>query len=150
MIVQIFSFTTSLTYQLDKDFVSELCVCRMEKLRLGTRAGKVKTIGALLCVTGAMITGLVKGKEFYIGHHHIDSHTNAETSHPHWARGTILLVASSLSYSSWFIAQVYIFVHTFSFPFFFFWFGGEGVVLINSYSSAIPDSYVCLFNSLIH
>ncbi|PON83703.1 Plant-drug/metabolite exporter [Trema orientale] len=81
-------------------------ITRMEQLRLGTRAGKVKTIGAILCVTGALTTSLYKGKEFYIGHHNIESHTSTPIPHAHWARGTIMLVGSSLSYSSWFIAQV--------------------------------------------
>ncbi|XP_062074825.1 WAT1-related protein At5g64700-like [Humulus lupulus] len=87
-------------------------ITRMERLRLGTKPGKVKTIGALLCVSGAIVTGLYKGKEFFIGHHHDESlsgHNNSSSamaSHSHWARGTILLVVSSLAYSSWFIVQV--------------------------------------------
>lgn len=99
---------------------------RIEKLKLKTRAGKVKTLGALLCVAGALTSSLYKGKEFHIGHHHVNSHVavKVETSDSHWARGTFLLVGSCLSYSSWFIVQVtsYIpalFTHFFTTIFFF-------------------------------
>ncbi|GMN44272.1 hypothetical protein TIFTF001_013472 [Ficus carica] len=79
----------------------------MEKLKQNTRAGQVKTLGALLCVAGALTSSLYKGKEFHIGHHHVNSHiaVKVETPDSHWARGTFLLVGSCLSYSSWFIVQ---------------------------------------------
>ncbi|PON83706.1 Plant-drug/metabolite exporter [Trema orientale] len=78
----------------------------LEKLELHTKAGKVKTIGALLCVAGALTTSLYKGKGLHIGHHHVNSHITAKTSDAHWARGTFMLVGSCLSYSAWFIVQV--------------------------------------------
>ncbi|EXB94721.1 Auxin-induced protein 5NG4 [Morus notabilis] len=81
-------------------------ITRIEKLKLHTRAGKMKTLGALLCVAGALTTSLYKGKEFYIGHHHIESHITVKTADAHSARGTFLLVGSCLSYSTWFIVQV--------------------------------------------
>ncbi|KAM6586280.1 hypothetical protein CsatA_008885 [Cannabis sativa] len=79
-------------------------IIRMERLRLGSKEGKVKTIGALLCVSGALLTALYKGNEFFISNHH---HSPIIiTPHHHWTRGTIMLVASTLAYSSWFIVQV--------------------------------------------
>ncbi|KAF4398865.1 hypothetical protein G4B88_023459, partial [Cannabis sativa] len=81
-------------------------IIRMERLRLGSKEGKVKTIGALLCVSGALLTALHKGNEFFISNHHSDHHSPIITSHPHWTRGTIILLASTLAYSSWFIVQV--------------------------------------------
>ncbi|KAM6555311.1 hypothetical protein CsatB_002330 [Cannabis sativa] len=82
-------------------------IIRMERLRLGSKEGKVKTIGAFLCVSGALLTALYKGNEFFISNHHSDHHSSIIiTPHHHWTRGTIMLVASTLAYSSWFIVQV--------------------------------------------
>ncbi|XP_060963610.1 WAT1-related protein At1g25270-like [Cannabis sativa] len=82
-------------------------IIRLERLRLGSKEGKVKTIGALLCVSGALLTALYKGNEFFISNHHSDHHSPIIiTPHHHWTRGTIMLVASTLAYSSWFIVQV--------------------------------------------
>ncbi|XP_060972002.1 WAT1-related protein At1g44800 [Cannabis sativa] len=82
-------------------------IIRMERLRLGSKEGKVKTIGALLCVSGALLTALYKGNEFFISNHHSDHHSPIIiTPHHHWTRGTIMLLASTLAYSSWFIVQV--------------------------------------------
>ena len=81
-------------------------MCRTEQLKLHTRAGKVKTLGALLCVAGALTTSLYKGHEFHIGHQHVGAHTVAEPTNAYWTRGTFLLVGSCLSYSTWFIVQV--------------------------------------------
>ncbi|KAM6555309.1 hypothetical protein CsatB_002328 [Cannabis sativa] len=79
----------------------------MERLRLGSKEGKVKTIGALLCVGGALLTALYKGNEFFISNHHSDHHSPIIiTPHHHWTRGTIMLLASTLAYSSWFIVQI--------------------------------------------
>ncbi|KAJ7959470.1 WAT1-related protein [Quillaja saponaria] len=82
-------------------------IFRMEKLRLKTWAGRVKTSGAILCVAGALTTTLYKGKAFYIGHHSDDdhSHTAAEASKNNWTRGTFFLVGSCLSYTTWYMLQ---------------------------------------------
>ncbi|KAF4398876.1 hypothetical protein G4B88_023470 [Cannabis sativa] len=98
-----------------RNVVAAICVAplayyfeiRMERLRLGSKEGKVKTIGALLCVSGALLTALYKGNEFFISNHHSDHHSPIIiTPHHHWTRGTIMLLASTLAYSSWFIVQV--------------------------------------------
>ncbi|KAF4347429.1 hypothetical protein G4B88_029901, partial [Cannabis sativa] len=95
-----------------RNVVAAICVAplayyfeiRMERLRLGSKEGKVKTIGALLCVSGALLTALYKGNEFFISHHH---HSPIIiTPHHHWTRGTIMLLASTLAYSSWFIVKL--------------------------------------------
>lgn len=85
----------------------------MEKLKLETWAGIAKSVGAILCVGGALITSLYKGKEFYIGHHNHHHHANnAVVAHKtHMLRGTFFLLGSCFSYTAWFIAQV-------CFPFF--------------------------------
>ncbi|XVF10211.1 hypothetical protein REPUB_Repub07fG0163100 [Reevesia pubescens] len=82
-------------------------VFRMEKLGLGSRAGKIKTMGALLCVGGALTTSLYKGKAFYLAHdHHFHRTTAMDVSKSHWTRGTFLLVGSCMCYATWYILQV--------------------------------------------
>ncbi|KAK7353467.1 hypothetical protein VNO80_18914 [Phaseolus coccineus] len=82
-------------------------ICRMERLGFGRWASKVKTVGATLCVGGALTTSLYKGKEFYIGlsRHHIHTAT-LDSSKTHMLRGTLFLLASCFSYTAWFIVQV--------------------------------------------
>ncbi|KAG5558944.1 hypothetical protein RHGRI_008780 [Rhododendron griersonianum] len=81
----------------------------MEKLRLGTRAGKVKTMGAILCVAGALTISLYKGKSFYIRHHSTHHKEISHNVQHNWTRGTVFLVLSVLSYATWFMVQVKLF-----------------------------------------
>ncbi|XP_040963493.1 WAT1-related protein At5g64700 isoform X2 [Gossypium hirsutum] len=84
----------------------------MEMLGLGSKAGKIKTVGAIICVGGALTTSLYKGKAFYLTHdHHPHYHSPAvaaamAVSSPHWTRGTFMLVGSCLCYATWYILQV--------------------------------------------
>ncbi|KAF7149361.1 hypothetical protein RHSIM_Rhsim03G0217300 [Rhododendron simsii] len=77
----------------------------MEKLRLGTRAGKVKTMGAILCAAGALTISLYRGKSFYIGHHSTHHKEISHNVQHNWTRGTVFLVLSVLSYATWFMVQ---------------------------------------------
>ncbi|XVF12785.1 hypothetical protein REPUB_Repub08aG0149600 [Reevesia pubescens] len=79
----------------------------MEKLRLGSRAGKIKTLGAILCVGGALTTSVYKGQAFYLSQdHHFHRPAAMDVSKSHWTQGTFMLVASCLCYSTWYILQV--------------------------------------------
>ncbi|KAF4356596.1 hypothetical protein F8388_006340 [Cannabis sativa] len=81
---------------------------KLERLNLHTKEGKVKCIGALMCVSGALITSLYKGKSYYIiSHHHTTnhSHTIPHTTHTNWPLGTLMLVGSCFSCSAWFLIQ---------------------------------------------
>ncbi|KAK4836557.1 hypothetical protein QYF36_024654 [Acer negundo] len=84
----------------------------IEKLKLDTIEGKFKTLGAILCVGGALATSLYKGKDIiHFGHpkiHHNSSSTiTVNISHRHhWTRGTFMLVGSVMSYASWYMVQV--------------------------------------------
>ncbi|TXG48484.1 hypothetical protein EZV62_024359 [Acer yangbiense] len=87
-------------------------ILRIEKLKLDTIEGKFKTLGAILCVGGALTTSLYKGKDIiHFGHpkiHHNSSSTikvNISQRH-HWTRGTFMLVGSVMSYASWYMVQV--------------------------------------------
>ncbi|KAL6122995.1 hypothetical protein ACLB2K_075518 [Fragaria x ananassa] len=78
-----------------------------EKLNLKIRAGKIKCLGVIVCVGGAITTSFYKGKAFYLIHHSYNHHRiTVDTTYAHWTRGTVLLVCSCLSYSTWFIGQV--------------------------------------------
>ncbi|XP_004516641.1 WAT1-related protein At5g64700-like [Cicer arietinum] len=84
-------------------------IFRMENLKIGTWVGKVKCIGAILCVGGALTTSLYKGKAFYIGHHSLQDAqmVSAVAAHQtHKLRGTLFLVGSCCSYTAWFVIQV--------------------------------------------
>jgi len=77
----------------------------MEKLMWQTWAGKAKSVGSILCVGGALVSSVYKGKEFYLGHH--NHHKNQTAPHKtHILYGTIFLICSCFSYTAWFIAQV--------------------------------------------
>ncbi|KAK4362835.1 hypothetical protein RND71_018076 [Anisodus tanguticus] len=78
-------------------------VLRVEKLRLKTKAGKVKLLGAMLCLAGALTITLYKGKVFYISHH--NKHQNFSKDHTNMLRGTLFLVCSIMSYGCWFLIQ---------------------------------------------
>ncbi|KAE8661981.1 hypothetical protein F3Y22_tig00113721pilonHSYRG00036 [Hibiscus syriacus] len=81
---------------------------RMEKLGLDSKAGKIKTMGAIICVGGALTTSLYKGKEFNLIHDHRHFHSPAamEVSSSNWTRGSFMLVGSCLCYAIWYILQV--------------------------------------------
>ena len=80
----------------------------MEKLHLKTTKGKVRIIGAMLCLAGALIISLYKGSLLISGQHQArhPTLTIPNKIKPDWTHGTILLVASVLSYATWFIVQV--------------------------------------------
>ncbi|KAI4325011.1 hypothetical protein MLD38_030446 [Melastoma candidum] len=79
-------------------------IARMETLDLKTTPGKVKVIGALLCIAGTVVTALYKGFSFHVGDRR-PSMSTSDGGTTHLARGTVMLVLSSLSYGSWYILQ---------------------------------------------
>ncbi|XP_047165029.1 WAT1-related protein At5g64700-like isoform X2 [Vigna umbellata] len=79
-------------------------ILRMEKLKWQTWVGKAKSVGSILCVGGASLGSLYKGKEFFLGHHLHRTHQTAPHK-THMLHGTIFLVCSCFSYTAWFIAQ---------------------------------------------
>ncbi|KAK7301014.1 hypothetical protein RJT34_11869 [Clitoria ternatea] len=106
---------TSATYAVNFLNLVPICtfftsmMCRMEKLKLKTWGGKAKSLGAILCVGGALVTSLYKGKEFYVGHnhaHHAMPKSAVGLHKTHMLQGTFFLVGSCFSYTTWFIVQV--------------------------------------------
>ncbi|XP_042978732.1 WAT1-related protein At5g64700-like isoform X2 [Carya illinoinensis] len=80
-------------------------IAGIEKMGLNTRAGKLKTMGAIVCLAGALTASLYRGQAFHLNHHSLHPHLVVKPSKAHWARGTFLLVASCFSYGAWFIVQ---------------------------------------------
>ncbi|KAG5122440.1 hypothetical protein JHK84_040780 [Glycine max] len=76
------------------------------KLEMHTWAGRVKCGGTILCVGGALVTSIYKGKEFYLGHqsHHVQTVVTAHKTH--MLRGTFILICFCFSYTAWFLVQV--------------------------------------------
>ncbi|PKU82047.1 WAT1-related protein [Dendrobium catenatum] len=64
----------------------------VERLRIRSSEGKIKLVGALLCVGGAVVFGVYKGKILHIW--------------PSHQRGSFLLICSCFSYAFWFVTQV--------------------------------------------
>ena len=79
--------------------------CRIERLRVCTRAGKIKIGGAILCLGGALTISLYKGTILHIGPHRKYEGATKGPQH-NYERGTLFLVASILSYATRFIMQV--------------------------------------------
>lgn len=88
---------------------------RLEKLSLQTTPGKVKIIGIVMGMGGAMVFNLYRGKEINVWSTHVDLlHTHGEPE-PHTAShrssqsllwGCMLSLGGCVSYSLWFIVQV--------------------------------------------
>ncbi|KAJ6851164.1 WAT1-related protein-like isoform X1 [Iris pallida] len=84
-------------------------VAGMEMLELSSRVGKIKVIGSLLCVGGAMTVSLYRGRALHIwpsDRSVIHLNFAKEEGMHHWLRGTLFLLCSCFSYAAWFIVQV--------------------------------------------
>ncbi|TKW35451.1 hypothetical protein SEVIR_2G373300v4 [Setaria viridis] len=82
---------------------------RAEKLMLTKRPGKMKLLGTLLCVCGAMVVSLFKGRRLHLWATRLLRSQAAATSptglHHGMVAGTLFLCGSCLSYALWFIVQ---------------------------------------------
>lgn len=89
-------------------------MCRLEKLRLGTKAGKAKVAGTLMGIGGAMILTFYKGVEINLWETHVNllktttstDHSPAAHQSGDRALGSLLAVCSCLCYALWLIIQV--------------------------------------------
>ncbi|KAB2628489.1 WAT1-related protein [Pyrus ussuriensis x Pyrus communis] len=93
-------------------FLVALCF-RMEKLALGTRTGRAKIVGTLVCVGGTMIFTFYKGHEIVIWSTDVNllrkySHQNSHVLHRNTRTqllGSVLALCSSISFALWLIFQ---------------------------------------------
>ncbi|RAL46342.1 hypothetical protein DM860_015335 [Cuscuta australis] len=79
-------------------------IFRIEKLRWNHKDGKVKIIGAVFCLAGALTTTFYKGKTFYLSNAHSHQLVSNQMNE-NWGRGTVFLTFSCLSYGLWFVTQ---------------------------------------------
>ncbi|XP_004288677.1 PREDICTED: WAT1-related protein At1g25270-like [Fragaria vesca subsp. vesca] len=92
-------------------YITAICF-RLEKLTLGSHAGKAKLVGTVVGIAGAMVFTFYKGPEFSIWSVHVDllrGHHPAPSS-SHGSTGSHLLGAffafgSAVAYSMWLIVQ---------------------------------------------
>ena len=88
---------------------------RLEKLALRTLAGKLKMAGTMVGIGGAMLFTLYRGVEIDLWSTHVNllHHDHQQHVAPSYQQsssrqviGTLLCLASSLSYAIWLIIQV--------------------------------------------
>ncbi|KAK9286181.1 hypothetical protein L1049_014564 [Liquidambar formosana] len=82
----------------------------MERLGFGTLAGKAKVLGTLMGIGGAMLLTFYKGVEIDIWSTQVDLLHNGQlrgghVTSPHKVLGSLLAVASCLSYAMWLVVQ---------------------------------------------
>nr|CAB3504348.1 unnamed protein product [Digitaria exilis] len=84
---------------------------RSEKLALQKWYGRMKFLGALLCMGGTLLVSLLKGRVLHIwptgllkGYQHANA-ASATDAHHNIVVGTLFLCGSCVAYSMWFITQ---------------------------------------------
>lgn len=82
---------------------------RLEKIRIKKLPSQAKVLGTLLTVGGAMLMTLYKGpivdfiRSSRGGHHEKATQATADLN---WVKGTLMLIASCVGWSGFFILQV--------------------------------------------
>ncbi|MBA0645180.1 hypothetical protein Goklo_013308, partial [Gossypium klotzschianum] len=80
---------------------------RLEKVNIGNKAGKAKVVGTLVCISGAMVLTLYKGRTLVGSSNSSDNNTTvvATKKKDRWGIGPIFPMASAVCFSSWFLLQ---------------------------------------------
>ncbi|KAM3352123.1 hypothetical protein ACQJBY_023788 [Aegilops geniculata] len=88
-------------------------ILRVERLKIATCPGKMKVIGAAICVGGTMVISMYKGKLLHLWPTHLlkpqlqsVGAASSVPDHHNMLIGTLFLAGSCLSYAFWFIIQV--------------------------------------------
>ncbi|TYI67812.1 hypothetical protein E1A91_D08G044700v1 [Gossypium mustelinum] len=79
----------------------------LEKVNIGNKAGKAKVVGTLVCISGAMVLTLYKGRTLVGSSNSSDNNTTvvAIKKKDRWGIGPIFPMASAVCFSSWFLLQ---------------------------------------------
>ncbi|KAL5572253.1 hypothetical protein UlMin_021850 [Ulmus minor] len=79
----------------------------LEKVNMKSKCGRAKILGTLVCVVGALILSLYRGKQLtHSGATENQVNTMVSPKKPkNWAAGSVLLAAGSCMWSSWFLMQ---------------------------------------------
>ncbi|XP_074266749.1 WAT1-related protein At2g37450-like [Silene latifolia] len=80
-------------------------LCGTEALQISTLSLKLKVLGTVLCVGGAVIISFYDGPSLIISRNNPHQKPLNPT---HFLRGTLLLIASCFEYAIWFVVQDYI------------------------------------------
>lgn len=83
-----------------------IILSRLEDVDVKNPRGVAKIIGTILSLTGALTMALYKGHAI----HSLQGapfHIRAKFVHKNWIKGSILAVASCISWSLWYIMQVH-------------------------------------------
>ncbi|CAN6165483.1 unnamed protein product [Urochloa humidicola] len=79
---------------------------KMERLQFATVNGSLKIVGVLASVGGTMVITFYKGYQLHLWNSILQYHKNEQTEIAiNHLRGTILLLASSFAYASWYLIQ---------------------------------------------
>lgn len=84
-------------------------MCRMEVVNLRNPRGMAKVLGTLISLAGITTMTLYKGPivRNLCRHPLIHIRGNTTVHHENWLKGSVLSVASSITWSIWYIMQVY-------------------------------------------
>lgn len=86
-----------------------LYILRLERLNMGTSAGKAKVVGTVMGIGGAMMLTFYKNIEIHIWSTHVNLMPNIIKPHnvsPTKISGSFLAFGTCLSYSVWLVIQV--------------------------------------------
>lgn len=104
---------------LDYFFFFTILSNRLEAVDVKNPRGLAKIFGTVLSLTGALIMILYKGRTIQ-SLQGAPFHIGEKMAHNNWIKGSLLTVASCISWSLWYILQVYLstvkYIYTFSFP----------------------------------
>lgn len=87
---------------------------RLETVNIKCKGGKAKILGTFVCIGGALLLTLYKGKALFDGSHHqsavamrsaMDQASSTTRTTQKWTIGVIALIMGTLFWSFWFILQ---------------------------------------------
>ncbi|XP_031100748.1 WAT1-related protein At3g30340-like [Ipomoea triloba] len=78
---------------------------RHERINIKCKSGKAKVLGTLICLIGAIVLTLHKGKPLTNNNNASSQGVEAYHNTKSWIIGSLFLFAGSLTWSSWFLVQ---------------------------------------------
>ncbi|KAG5250495.1 WAT1-related protein [Salix suchowensis] len=100
------TFITSMTNTVPSMTFIVAVVLRLEMVHLRNPRGIAKIVGTLLSLAGVLTITLYKGPEVQ-SLQGAPVHIKSNAGQQNWVKGSVLLVASSITWSFWFIMQAY-------------------------------------------
>ena len=95
-------------------------VNRIESLSITQWHGMAKVLGAVTCLSGAMVITFYKGPALYSEYGKEASHNSSRTyTKEEWIKGSLLMLGANLTWAIWLIMQVLSLYFFFLIKFFF-------------------------------